>query len=215
MADAFGASLPLAIAIALSPFPVVAVVLILGTPKARAASLAFLCGWVVGTFVLGSVGLLLANDADEQRTAFAWVLLLLGLLMFGFAAKSVKTMLSDGPPETPGWLSGIETLSVSGALLLGAALATVNPKNVALVLAGAAEIATATVDGRIAALAAFTAVASIGAAVPVGIYFFAGERGALVLKVLERLLIRHSAPITAVVCALVGAKLVGDAVALL
>ncbi len=102
MADGFGASLPLALGIALSPFPVVAVVLILGTARARAASFGFLGGWVAGTFLLGSAGLLLAGDTDDQRRAVGWVLLLLGVVMFGFVVKSIRSMLADDPPKTPG-----------------------------------------------------------------------------------------------------------------
>ena len=60
MADAFGASLPLAISIAVSPFPIVAMVLILGTPRAPRSGPAFVTGWVVGIFALGGVGLLIA-----------------------------------------------------------------------------------------------------------------------------------------------------------
>lgn len=112
-------------------------------------------------------------------------------------------------------LAGIAEISVVGAAVLGAALATVNPKNLAPMLGGAAEIAAATSDGRAAALAAFTIVASLGAFTPIAIYLFAGERGAGILRRLEELLVRHSAPITAVVCALVGAKLVGDGLSVL
>jgi hypothetical protein len=46
--EAIGQSLPLAIGVALSPIPIIAVVLMLTTPRARADGPAFVLGWLVG-----------------------------------------------------------------------------------------------------------------------------------------------------------------------
>lgn len=46
--DAIGDLLPSALAVALSPIPIVAIVLVLGAPRARTAGPAFLLGWVAG-----------------------------------------------------------------------------------------------------------------------------------------------------------------------
>jgi Sap, sulfolipid-1-addressing protein len=48
MGEAIGQSLPLAIGVALSPVPIIAVVLMLTTPRARANGPAFVLGWLVG-----------------------------------------------------------------------------------------------------------------------------------------------------------------------
>ena len=48
MGEAIGQSLPLAIGVALSPIPIIAVVLMLTTPRARANGPAFVLGWLVG-----------------------------------------------------------------------------------------------------------------------------------------------------------------------
>ncbi|HUK72944.1 MAG TPA: GAP family protein [Streptosporangiaceae bacterium] len=48
MGQAIGGSLPLAIGIALSPIPIIAVVLMLTTPRARANGPAFVLGWLLG-----------------------------------------------------------------------------------------------------------------------------------------------------------------------
>mgnify|MGYP002654164975 CR=1 FL=1 len=52
MIEAFGAVLPIAVAVGLSPFPIIAVVLVLLSPSARPAGLAFLAGRVVGVAVI-------------------------------------------------------------------------------------------------------------------------------------------------------------------
>jgi hypothetical protein len=47
MGEAIGQSLPLAIGVALSPIPIIAVVLMLTTPRARSNGPAFVVGWLV------------------------------------------------------------------------------------------------------------------------------------------------------------------------
>ncbi len=48
MGAAIGQSLPLAIGVALSPMSIIAVVLLLTTPRARANGPAFVLGWLLG-----------------------------------------------------------------------------------------------------------------------------------------------------------------------
>jgi threonine/homoserine/homoserine lactone efflux protein len=56
--QAIGQALPFGVGVALSPVPIIAVVLMLSTPKGRVNGLAFLLGWVVGIAVLGTIVLL-------------------------------------------------------------------------------------------------------------------------------------------------------------
>ena len=46
MGEAIGQVLPFAVGVAISPMPIVAMVLMLITPKARANGFAFLVGWL-------------------------------------------------------------------------------------------------------------------------------------------------------------------------
>ncbi len=61
MGQAIGGSLPLAVGIAISPIPIIAVVLMLTTPRARANGPAFLAGWVLGLGIVGAIVLALAG----------------------------------------------------------------------------------------------------------------------------------------------------------
>ena len=49
MGQAIGQILPLAVGVGLSPSPIIAVVVMLGTPQARANGPAFMVGWLVGS----------------------------------------------------------------------------------------------------------------------------------------------------------------------
>ena len=64
MADTFGDILPLAIGIAISPVPIIAVILMLFSNRARSNGPAFLVGWVFGVAAVTVVVLLLADAGD-------------------------------------------------------------------------------------------------------------------------------------------------------
>ena len=51
MGAVIGEILPLAVGIAISPIPIIAVILMLLSPRAKGASVGFMIGWVVGIIV--------------------------------------------------------------------------------------------------------------------------------------------------------------------
>ena len=68
MREAIGQILPLAIAAGISPIPIIGVVLMLVTPRARSNGPAFVLGWVVGLAVVGVIGLTVANAAGASTS---------------------------------------------------------------------------------------------------------------------------------------------------
>lgn len=68
--QAIGDLLPAAVAVALSPIPIVAVVLVLASPHARSAGPAFAAGWVCGLAVVSVVVVTVvgAGAVDEEAT---------------------------------------------------------------------------------------------------------------------------------------------------
>ncbi|MGZ8735336.1 MAG: GAP family protein, partial [Acidimicrobiia bacterium] len=67
--DAIGGLLPSAIGVALSPVSIIAVILMLGTPKARTNGPAFAVGWVLGMVAVSVIVLLVAGGADEPGSS--------------------------------------------------------------------------------------------------------------------------------------------------
>ena len=61
MGNSLGSILPMAIGVAISPVPIIAVILMLFTQRTRSNSIAFLVGWVLALVVVGSIVLVLAN----------------------------------------------------------------------------------------------------------------------------------------------------------
>src|ERR1700709_875936 len=92
MGQAIGQVLSFGVGVSLSPIPIVGVVLMLGTPRARANGLAFLAGWIGGLAVVGTVVLVVASGAEAgvQGQPADWVnvlKLVLGVLLLAVAAK--------------------------------------------------------------------------------------------------------------------------------
>src|SRR5664279_4391859 len=71
----------LGLAVAASPFPIIPAILLLFTPRARATSLGFLAGWVIGIVVGTGLFIALATaieKLDEPPTWASWTRMALG-----------------------------------------------------------------------------------------------------------------------------------------
>ena len=115
MAEAIGQVLPLAVVIALSPVPIIAVVLMLSTPRARVNGPAFLLGWAVGLAVVGALVLVVASlaGASEDAEPATWVELLkltLGLLLVLLAVKQWRGRPRRGAQgDLPAWMQKVDS----------------------------------------------------------------------------------------------------------
>ena len=220
MSDAIGQVLSLGVGVALSPVPIIAVVLMLGTPRARSNGPAFLLGWVVGLTVVGAVVLAVSSgaDASEDGDPATWVgvlKLVLGALLLLVAARTWRGRPRAGEEaELPKWMRTIDTFTPGRSVAMGTALSGVNPKNLLLTVGAAAAIAQTGVDTgeQAVALAVFIAVGTLGPGIPVAIYFAMGERAKRLLDELKSWMGAHNAAIMAVLCLVIGAKLVGDGI---
>src|SRR5215207_5138389 len=203
MAAAIGDVLGLAAGVAVSPLPIVAIILLLATPRGRANGTLFAVGWLLGLSVLGAVVLLLAGPADpsddgQPASWTGWLELLLGVLLLLAAARQWRARPAQ-------------------ALGLGALLSAVNPKNGGLTIAAAASIAGAGLPGgqQAVTLAVFVLIGSLGVLAPLVLYLTAGERAARTLDSWKTWAGDHNAAIMAVLFLVFGLKLVGDGIAVL
>ncbi|WP_007023657.1 GAP family protein [Saccharomonospora iraqiensis] len=220
MGQVIGQVLSLGVGVALSPLPIIAVVLLLTTPRARSTGPAFLTGWVLGPTVVGTIVLLVAQGIGpggaQQPADWVSVLhLVLGVALVGVAAREWRHRpRGTEQAALPRWMRAIETVTPLRAGAFGATMSSVNPKNLLLVVSAAAAIARtgATAGGQAVALAVFVVLAAVGTATPVALYFALGERANHLLAELKLWMGRNSSAITAVVCLVLAAKLVGDAV---
>jgi hypothetical protein len=220
MREAIGQVLPLAVAVAISPLPIVAVVLMLVTPRARTNGPAFIIGWLSGLAVLGAILLAIASGpaARDDGQPADWVSvmkLVLGVALLLLAVKQWRGRPQDGEEAPmPKWMGALDGFTAVKSLAAGAVLSSVNPKNLLLAIAAAAAISQTGISGgeQAAAWAVFALVATAGVAVPVVIYFALGERAGPVLGSLKDWMARNNRVMMAVLLLVLGAKLIGDGI---
>ncbi len=214
--DAIGDLLPSALAVALSPIPVVAVVVVLGGRGARTAGPAFAAGWIAGLLAVSVAVLLLVRGTTEpggEDAGLTWWKIAVGILFLLMAAREWAKRPGPGEePQEPGWMATIDRANAPRAAALGLALSAANPKNLALTLTAAASIAEAGLATAEAALAvaAFVVVGSLTVGGAVAFQLVAGERAARPLAAVKQFMAANNAVIMMVVLLLLGAKLLGD-----
>jgi threonine/homoserine/homoserine lactone efflux protein len=220
MGEAIGQVLSFAVGVAISPVPIIGVVLMLGTPRACSNGLAFITGWIVGLAVAGTIVLLVsssANASNESQPA-EWVnvlKLVLGVLLLLVAVKQFHRRPHDGEEaEMPKWMQAIDSFRPTKALGFGILLSAVNPKNLLLVVGAATAIAQtgASTGKQAVALLVFVAIATLGTGTPVVLYFAMGERSKKLLDEIKGWMAHNNNAIMSVICLLIGAKLIGDAI---
>jgi threonine/homoserine/homoserine lactone efflux protein len=218
--QAIGEILPLAIGVAISPVPIIAIVLMLGTPRARSNGLAFALGWLAGLTIVGGALLALASGNSQENdggpeTWVSIVKLVLGVLFLLLAARTWRSRPKAGQEAAmPKWMQAIDTFTTGRSLVFGVLLSGVNPKNLALTIAAATTIAQTGISGgeSAGALIVFILIGSLSILTPVFIYFALGTRAAVILDELKTWMAGHNAAIMTVLLLVLGAKLIGDAV---
>jgi len=220
MGQAIGNFLPSAVGVAISPLPIVAVVLMLVTARARVNGPAFVAGWWVGLGIVGAVVLAVAGGANASTDSgpATWVdvlYLVLGLLLILVAAKQWRGRPhGEDEPPTPKWMGALDGFTPVKAGGAGVVLSALNPKNLLLAVAGAAAIAQTGISTgeQVVSYVIFVLIASIGVAAPVVVYFAMGDRSQHLLDELKTWLARNNAVIMAVLMLIIGVKLIGNAI---
>jgi threonine/homoserine/homoserine lactone efflux protein len=217
LTQAIGDLLPSAMGVALSPVPIISVILMLGTPRARRNGPAFAVGWVAGLVIVSVIVLLVTGDASDPdsstTTGVNWVQVAVGVLFLAMAAKQWKSRPKKGEEaEIPKWMATIDTFTPAKSLVLGAALSGANPKNLALTASAAASIAQAGLSGAddAIAIAVFVIIGSLTVAGPVIYYVIAADKAAGPLASIKDFMTDHNAVIMMVVLLVLGAKVLGQ-----
>ncbi|MGW3243928.1 GAP family protein [Streptomyces sp. NPDC001070] len=215
--QAIGAVLPAALAVALSPFPLIGVVLILGGSDGRRNGPLFAAGWVAGLVVVVTVVAVAfggAHDPDSASSAIAdWGRVCAGsaLVVLGARKWWRRPRAGDEAP-VPRWMASLDDATAGRALLLGVLLSGANPKNLVLTASAAASIAeTGAQNGDLAAAAAvFVLIGSTAVLAALALHLSGGERARSFLYGVRRYMVANSTVITVIVLLVLGASILGD-----
>lgn len=218
--EAMAAVLPAALAVALSPFPLIAIVVILSGARGRRHGLLFAAGWVIGLTVVSTLAAVVfrgADDPDSTSSVIAdWGRVLAGgaLILLG-ARKWWKRPRGQDTAEPPRWMASLGQATGGRALLLGVLLSGANPKNLVLTASAAAAIDETGAHGvgLVAAVALFVLIASCTVFGCVAVDLVGGERAASFLDSVRRFMVANSNVITVIVLLLLGASVLSDGLA--
>jgi low temperature requirement protein LtrA len=118
VSGAFFDMLPLALGVAISPIPIVAVILMVMSKRAARNGLAFVAGWIAALLVVVDIILWLAAAGkisvgeNGPSTASSVVLLTLGIALLVMAGKSwMSRPDSRQKPVAPLWMAAIDRFS--------------------------------------------------------------------------------------------------------
>jgi len=213
-----GDLLPLAVGVAVSPVPIMAVILMLLAPRASAASVGFAIGWVLGIVAVTVVTLLLTGGTDAggddagPSTGASWLKLLLGLALLAVGVKQWRGRPKPGQDVAlPKWMTAIDHVTPVKALGLGGALSAVNPKNLLMTVSAGVTITDGALDTgqQVAAVAVFTALAASTVVLPVVAYAVAKDRMRRPLEDLRVWLQANNATVMSVLILVIGVTQIG------
>jgi threonine/homoserine/homoserine lactone efflux protein len=217
MTSTLGELLPFAAGIAISPIPIIAVILMLLSPRARVNGPAFAVGWVVGIIVVVGIAYTVsdsadvATDTDASHTS-STVLLVLGALLLFAAVRHWRNRPAPGTDVAmPKWMSGIDSVTPVKALGFGFVLSAINPKCLAFgvaagILLGQAHLSS---SDSCATVVVFALISSISVFIPVLWALLGGDNARHHLDSWKAWLSQNNAAVMAVLFLVFGVLLVG------
>jgi hypothetical protein len=212
MGAGFGAVLPFAVGIAVSPIPIIAIIVILFSQRARINGPLFLLGWAGGLTALSTLIYLVASAAtagsdDASDDSLTWWRILLGVLLIVLAVRKFRGA-NDG--DEPKWMRGVDHISPGRALVLAALLSSVNPKNLVLTLGGITALVGLGLSGTEAAagIGVFVVIASASIGLAVGYYLVGGSGAQHNLERLRAWMDTHNSAVMGTLMLIIGVLLI-------
>lgn len=221
MGNVIGQVLPLAIAITISPVPVIAVILLLFTERPKPNAAAFVVGFFIGVAAVLGILIAIASSQDlsdsgsTASTASFWIKILLGVLLAFASYRQLQQRPQPGEePAQPKWMAGISSFTTAKSFVTGLVIGAVNPKNIAMSIAAAVTISAAALStgDEIATVVIYTLIASLGVAAPLAVAIAMGARSTAVLDKWKTWLSQNNAVVMAVLFFIFAAVLIGKGI---
>ena len=217
MGTAIGDILPLAMGVALSPIPIIAVILMMVSRKGKVNGPLFVLGWFIGVILLSSVVILLARGHDYSEGSGPSLIVSLVRVLFGLLLLYVAFRSWQGRPkpgehaEMPKWMQTLDEFSPIKAFALGAGLATINAKNLPTTIAAATIIAQ---EGLAATqtmivVVIFAIIGTLGVGAPVLVAQRGGDKAQSILDEWKLWLSDHNSAIMFVLFLILGLMMFG------
>ncbi len=198
MFEALTKSFPMAMGIALSPAPILAIIMLLMTRRAKFIAPFFLFGWlvgiqIVGTFIIFMPGVIANHGGMSDTTGTMKIILGIVLLMLIFPIHKKKK--SQGEKErVPKIFNKLDGFGMLKVFLIGFVFSGLSIKNIALSASGAAHIHTTSLIDYFETLMAvfyFSLMSSFTLIIPILIYMIVPKKAEISLLLLRNWLVKH------------------------
>jgi uncharacterized membrane protein YidH (DUF202 family) len=209
--------LPFAVGIAISPVPIITVILMLFTPRPRSNGAGFILGWFLGIGIPALVVFMVdrvINQGDVATPPSRMALNLriaVGVILILVAAWNwMHRNKQDVENKKPLLMRVVDSITPWKAIVLGFLFADVtNPKNLALTVAGCMAITAGHLSavGNAIVLTLFTGMASLGVALPVLLFLSGGDAAKLTVEQWRQWLMKHKKGVMALLFLVFGIAL--------
>lgn len=210
---------PPAIGLALSPLPLIAVVLMILSPNGRARSISFAAGRVGAVLTVAVVVAVLSElvtRGEDGTRVGAVIRLVLGAVFVVLGVLKLRSRRRAGAePEVPGWMRAIDSMPPSRALGIGFLISAANPKEAIFSIAAGVVIGSAAVPAgqMAAATVVYVLIATVTVVAPVAASVVLGDRARTWLEPLRVWLVRFHAVIIVAVLIILGVVMIGNGLA--
>ena len=203
--------LPAAIGVAVSPAPLIELILVLFSQRRTVNAIAFVVTLWVATAVvlaLGALGGQAADGGSSQPSAtMGWIFALLGLVLVALGVKNWRNRADTSEPAVFATVSGMGPVPV--AFLAFGAVA-LNPKNTVLLLA-AGQTVGSTTSPLLYALG-FVLLATLPYWLAVGYALLGGQSAHNRLDRMRAWLVGHNRMLMGIICTLLGLVLLAKGI---
>ena len=207
MDNVFVTLIPVAIGVAISPAPIIELILVLFSKRRVVNGIAFIVTLLLMTVVVLALGALGGRAADGESSGpsplMGWVFLALGALLLVMGVKNWRNRKDTSEPAMFAKVTGLGPAAV--AFLAFGAVA-VNPKNTVLLLTAGQSIGAASSPWLVGL--GFVLLATLPYTLSVGYALLGGEAANERLDRMRAWLVAHNRLIMGIICLLLGLVLV-------
>ena len=215
MLEALIKSFPMAMGIALSPAPILAIIMLLMTKRAKISAPLFLLGWIIGLQIVGVIIILMPGviaDHGGMSDTTGTVKIIAGIVLLLLIIPIwIKKKKQEGKERIPKLFNNLDEFGVIKVFIIGFTFSALSFKNVALSASGAAHIHTTSLIDYFETLIGvflFSIIASFTIILPILIYFLAPNKIEILLLKWRSWLIKYNKDILMLMLLVAGIMLV-------
>ncbi|WP_319446603.1 MULTISPECIES: GAP family protein [unclassified Mycobacterium] len=219
MGNAIGELLPLAVALAVGPLPIIAIMLILTSEGARSKGMAFAGGRLVGLILLVSAALVIFSAINDPTLGHrghpspvvSILRIVVGVVLIGLAARMWRRRGAESNGQPSRLVRRVDGLTVRGSFGMGLAVTAIDPASISIGILVGLDIASVRLPvlADVLFVVVFVLAATVTVTGPVLAYLAGGEAAQRRLTGLKGWLLANEKTVMMVLFVLIGALLIG------